>query len=950
MLKTLNVMFLALSTVWGCKKSEFSCDFGSRCIGVDKFCNGVQDCGDSTDEPPNCVRNLLEMAVSYEFQRSSKQRVIAACNRTYHGEVGHTYDLEIRRPAEDDDGLPFLCHLNFTALGKNHGELVQLSFDAFSVGTFESFTSQGCPDGFISITESNRPSLGGKWCGSSWGYTVYYSETPSINLTLFIERLPPQQASGYNTFEFKLSYKFLRLSDARIRYGNVSQRLYRGKLHAGTYCDRLLEGCNKRSCRIQSPNYPGIYPRNVSCNYRIRDRSAPPGKHALIAVRQANTNVFKGLVTKFDNSDRVFRIWDRCNVIQDYIEITDGWEQSAPILVHLCSGESMPEIVSSGPELLLKFRTSPYGNPFHPLPLSHLPGFELEVQIFYVNKESPTYIEQGKKCEFLVSAFENPSGILESPVHSLPPNTTCHYYFRGHRHEVVWISFIKYHVAGEKYNEADCDVQLQLWDGDIKTKNVPLMGQFCKDERPKLCDHLLLNNSTRVTRSCNLKESYVSTKSDLTIAHTIRYGNVLYPSSFVIRYEFVDLSQEGVQASSMNPCERIMRAPSGRFHSPRTTFLFGRGGNAKLNCAYHFEAGDGKRVELHFTGIHLGKKRCYSYRDPESGRWKCKSFGDQGLAQIHISEYPWKGVEIKRDCLCGNLSEASISTRTGRKVVVGFVVTGMNVSEDFRDYHFEGSYEFLGAGENRCLNPWKGRRLKGSSGEITVHIGNGENGTLGYCTNQPWLIEPEDPVSNFLYLKIRGFEMRNSTMCGSKNRILVHSPSEEEVKVICPDAEDSFETLSKGWSYYSFENIRFRHSRSFVVEFLQREPFGSFAVNWMEISKNPALTLPSGMLTIKPPACQHTCPEIGACISSDLWCDGLAHCPSAYDEEGINCANQSSINTILTTVAFVASTVLIVALTFGISLCFWQHRRREQKSVIVSVTEHTFLEFKSGYC
>jgi hypothetical protein len=50
---------------------------------------------------------------------------VTACNRTYFGDVGRTYDLEIRRPREDR--LPFLCHLNFTAGGKDLGDLVQVS-------------------------------------------------------------------------------------------------------------------------------------------------------------------------------------------------------------------------------------------------------------------------------------------------------------------------------------------------------------------------------------------------------------------------------------------------------------------------------------------------------------------------------------------------------------------------------------------------------------------------------------------------------------------------------------------------------------------------------------------------------------------------------------------------------------------------------------------------------
>lgn len=50
---------------------------------------------------------------------------IVACNRTYMGDVGRTYELEVRRPREDH--LPFICNLNFTATGGNYGDIIQVS-------------------------------------------------------------------------------------------------------------------------------------------------------------------------------------------------------------------------------------------------------------------------------------------------------------------------------------------------------------------------------------------------------------------------------------------------------------------------------------------------------------------------------------------------------------------------------------------------------------------------------------------------------------------------------------------------------------------------------------------------------------------------------------------------------------------------------------------------------
>lgn len=439
----------------------------------------------------------------------------------------------------------------------------------------------------------------------------------------------------------------------------------------------------------------------------------------------------------------------------------------------------------------------------------------------------------------------------------------------------MWISFIKYHVTGERlgdYDKSECDVQLRLWDGDLKTggESIPLIGQFCKDDKPKLCDHSLLSNSTRLTRPCGISESYVSSGPDLTIAHSIRYGNVLYPVSFILRYEFVDFSQEGSQVS--NPCNRIFTAPAGKFYSPKITFLYGRGGQENLNCAYHFESNEKQGLKVTFHKLGFGNKGCSSNLDPESGRWKCNTFQSEndGIAQIQLSEYPWPGIEIPRDCICGNLTEPiTIVTKTARKVVINFIVTVMNITEDYNNYFFDASYEFNAIPtEHSCLNPWHTRRLKGSSGEITVrNVGqNSEalgtlNQTMPLCVHQPWLIEPEDAYNNFIYLKIKGIEIRNDTKCSTKNRILVYSPTRTNfMHVICPSYNDNphrvVELFSEGWSLFSYRYIQAANSRSFVIEFLQREP-GNFAVNWMEVSKNPALTLPTSLLMISPPDCPH---------------------------------------------------------------------------------------------
>lgn len=87
--------------------------------------------------------------------------------------------------------------------------LLEASANTFNDGSFDS--------------NHNRNSNGnGKWCGNAWGYNVYYSESSSINITLKLFKLVQQQqqfipTTNNNNFSFRLTYKFLKRTDAKLR-------------------------------------------------------------------------------------------------------------------------------------------------------------------------------------------------------------------------------------------------------------------------------------------------------------------------------------------------------------------------------------------------------------------------------------------------------------------------------------------------------------------------------------------------------------------------------------------------------------------------------------------------------------------------------------------------------------------------------------------------------------
>lgn len=417
------------------------------------------------------------------------------------------------------------------------------------------------------------------------------------------------------------------------------------------------------------------------------------------------------------------------------------------------------------------------------------------------------------------------------------------------------------------------------------------MGQFCKDDIPLLCDHSLLRNSSRHTRPCSHSESYVSSGRDLTLEHILRQGSALYPISFVLRYEFVHDSMSchlvfsptsitpSSPSASVSSASSKASGTSGKFSSPKSVFFYGRGGAQNLSCVYRFEAEIDQRIELTIARASFGEKGCTSYIDPLIDRWACEGptpeeLKKNGKAELVVSEHPWTGVELVRDCLCSNVTERIVlKSLTSNVVEIKFIVSRMNVTQDYDNYFFEGEYRFVPSNEFRedqsCPTKLEERKLRGTSGEISLRsplprniagiaaveeiLPNTEDLTTAQCVNEPWLIEPEDVRMNFLYLRTSGFAINadNIEDCTTLNRIIVYSAANtKDRSVICPEGANDLprtvDFFSGGWNYSLINstppvNAIMQHSRSFVVEFLQREP-GFYALTWMAISKRATAT------------------------------------------------------------------------------------------------------------
>ncbi|KAL6424082.1 hypothetical protein ACFW04_009759 [Cataglyphis niger] len=911
-----------------CGLAELTCRDG-RCVPIDAYCNGEDDCGDGSDEPAMCT----------------------PCNRTYHGREGRTYKLDLPRPAEER--LPFLCHLTFTAAGQGYGELVQLLWDAFSVGRVDAnadnyFTS--CPEGSLQLAELGRHFTGGSWCGVGEGRASYYSETSTVTASIRLFHAPSTVP-----FEFRLRFRFVSRNEAVARLGKPELPVERGSPVPGTYCSRNFYECHLKQCRLQSPNYPGEYPRNASCLITVRQKEVPTCKHAMISVKSTSAGPV-GLNAAINTS---LSVWQDCPPERDRLIFRDGARTEDPVLLVYCGGP-LPQITARGPAMQVEFRSSPVAIPLGASSLR----LELELRVVYVDSDGLDYAKGAQGCHFFVNGTgvgAKRSGTIRAPLHALPPGSSCTWNIKGAIGDRVWIYFSSYSqrdLTGNGENNASagqdstplsllCAVKLIFWDGAPNTGQP--MATLC-DDTPKLCAHAALRNVTRSTRPCTKDESYLTAAPSLTLRMETVLGTALHPINFHARYEFVSTLQSG-EPWGDGVCSRVWRkVRTGDVMSPRDVRLFGRGGSSKLDCRYRVEAGSGERVRLTLHNVSLGESTiCMSDSDPHTGRPRCVQEIGSREARLVLYEAPWRDVKVPRACLCDNTSHLPLTyVSSGRAVEITFLVDQQAPHEDFETLFFFASFELIRVPE--C--PRK-QRIRGEGGELRFVTPPLSRPDI-YCEGLPWLVEAHENRSLFVltwgwFLPLEpptvSPESPGSTSdqikCPTTNRILLYSGWPQKLlKVVCPAEpgarEFTVHVFSEEWLGATEEGKWPGPPRppALLLDFVAREP-GQAAASWLEISKSRAalrrqLRLPErGVITENEtngvPShigdCPHKCPELGACIAASLWCDGHEHCPSGHDEA--NCGNGARLlgllpSTVWLVMAGVAGIVTAFACLFTI--------------------------------
>ncbi|XP_058796323.1 cubilin [Phymastichus coffea] len=496
------------------------------------------------------------------LRKSERER----CNKT----VEIYEDVSNPSVQADNWGKPLTCWYRFRAFrGTPRDWILRVRFKKFKVGTLVNATT--CLGGYLQIADgntktevSNRKELG-VFCGESEQPQTFISETSFVRVLFHTDNFTDQT---YFSFDSRAEQQF----EVYLRYGQHPE-LYpnrRGEIVSGTYCERSFKDCRLQTCYVQSPAYPGIYPRALHCKYRLNTRQ--PFIKLYIENEEFNIDGQRCENIMTCPMRPISSGAEHCPY--DYLRIYDGLNESAPVIGTFCGMGKFPySIIGTGRDLFVEFVSSPAG------PLLNT-GFHFNVGNWPGHVDTAS--AKNGSCDWILSSealASKDEGIFLSVAHWYPAHTSCTYLLKGRRGEVARLYFPSFRVnrveSPIQAYEGDCAESLTLYDADWADDS-RIIKTFC-DTFSKPME----------------KHDFVSSSSALFVRFESKTGSYSGSSLYYwAHYDFFNATTFGepVAGTECDETFASWKSQAGRLRSPLNTLLYKRPGDppADLACTYTF--------------------------------------------------------------------------------------------------------------------------------------------------------------------------------------------------------------------------------------------------------------------------------------------------------------------------------------------------------------------------
>ncbi|XP_059477115.1 uncharacterized protein LOC132197683 isoform X1 [Neocloeon triangulifer] len=488
------------------------------------------------------------------------------CNKT----VEIYEDVTSPEVTSINEGKPMTCWYRFRSYrGTPRDWILRIKFKKFKVGTLVNATS--CVGGYLQIVDGNTKTEvsnrrdPGVFCGEIEQPQTFISETSFVKVQFHTDNFTDQT---YFSFDSRAEQQF----EVYLRYGQHPE-LYpnrRGQPVANTYCERVFRDCRLQTCYVQSPAYPGIYPRNLHCKYYLNTRL--PFIKLYIENEEFNIdgqrceNIMTCPMRPISAMDCPY----------DYLRIYDGKDETGPIIGTFCGMGKFPySIIGTSEDLFVEFVTSEAG------PLLNT-GFHFNVGNW------PGHVEtagvRNGTCNWIMTSEQlaasgDSEGIFLSVAHWYPPHTSCTYLIKGKPGEVVRLYFPSFRInrieSPIRHFDGDCGESLTIYDASWPDDS-KIIKTFC-DTFSKAME----------------KHDFVSTTESLFVRFESKTGSYSGSSLYYwAHYDFFDDRKSG-EALAGTQCDETFHSwkrSYGTLRSPRNTLVYKKSASTAENvsCTYRF--------------------------------------------------------------------------------------------------------------------------------------------------------------------------------------------------------------------------------------------------------------------------------------------------------------------------------------------------------------------------
>lgn len=580
---------------------------------------------------------MLYLTTTYLSQTGGQD-----CRYIYNSSVTPTVNHGIFHTPNYPRKYPVSTRCLYIFIGKGE-QRVEMEFKTFNLQGVAPLCQFDYLDIYTQVTDVARPHIDtpllGRFCGDG------------------IDRLPKLIISSANIIILDFYSDFIKADTGfEGRYSFVNDSVYRFGNRKPGLCDYTINSVDQVSGYIISPTYPGMYPDNLHCTYRLVGKLGQRIK-----------------ITFIDFS--LFHGGDYCPV--DFVSIHDGANSLSDEIGRFCGNYKNVVMYSSYENLYILFKTQ--SGRIDTLNAGNLEGdadflynrrgfnitYEFSdnfVKPMFSSDDRMTHII-GTACDVQISSKRRSSGAIRSPGYpnKLPVGVTCNYYLDGMSNketlEKVQISFQDFEIPGQMpyCNSGFLVVNLKGSEG--------LAGV---DER--FCGSLLPPNLTS-------QDARMVMTFDTHGGHSSSRG-------FSATYQFVtDFGIRSGFTPEVGKCiflyesQRLKESKDGTFNSPYYPDPY----PANTKCEYIFRPAANERLLISFYAFALGPNNlCFD--------------------SLTIDQQDYRGNYTRIKSYCGSVFPGPILGGIGKEIRIVFLSR-----ERSRNPGFNAKFEFLnGRLQSKC--------------------------------------------------------------------------------------------------------------------------------------------------------------------------------------------------------------------------------------------------------